>query len=193
MYCATWQGSLDWFEVDLSAVAVCCSVLQCVAVVWGRSKCSPSFLIQSHLCIVYCVVVCCSVLRCVAAWFEVDPMCSRSFLIQSHLCIVYCTYRVAMISRPLKIIRLFWRTSSLLQGSCATETNNLCIAYFYKKRVVDTSRCVCVCVRFISAKNRVVDTKRWECVCACVCVSRMAAAREGYRNTKRFITTGPTR
>ena len=58
----------------LQCVAVCCRVLQCVAVpllwvlchftgfarlIWGRSKCSPSFLIHR--------AECCSALQCVAA------------------------------------------------------------------------------------------------------------------------------
>jgi len=58
--------------VLLQCVAVCCSVLQCVAV-WLEVDlmCLPSFLIQSDLCIVYfycsvlqCVAVCCSMLQC---------------------------------------------------------------------------------------------------------------------------------
>jgi len=40
--------------VLLQCVAVCCSVLQCVAVRFEVDLlCSPSFLIQSDLCIVY--------------------------------------------------------------------------------------------------------------------------------------------
>ena len=47
MYCATRQGSLNLFQVDLMG---CCSVLQCVAV-WFEIDlmCSPRFLIQSDL------------------------------------------------------------------------------------------------------------------------------------------------
>ena len=57
-YCATLQGSLGWFEVDLMC---CCSVLQCVAV-WFEVDlmCLPRILIHSDfflsqniLCIVY--------------------------------------------------------------------------------------------------------------------------------------------
>jgi len=63
-YCATWQGSLDWFEIDLMCsplqytatrntlqfTATHCNTLQHTAV---DLTCSPSFLIQSELCIVY--------------------------------------------------------------------------------------------------------------------------------------------
>jgi len=50
-HCATGQGSLDWFEVDLMC---CCSVLQCVAV-W--------FEVDLMCCcsVLQCVAVCCSV------------------------------------------------------------------------------------------------------------------------------------
>ena len=150
------------FGAFTNSSVVMCHLTGCARLVWGRSKCCCSVL--------QCVAVCCSVV-----WGR--SKCSPSFLIQSHLCIVYCTYGVPLISRPLKIIRLFWRTSSLLQGSCATETNNLCIVYFYKKRVVDTSRCVyvsvcgcvyvgvcmCVCVSYLARSG--LSTRKGVCVC----------------------------
>ena len=66
----------------LQCVAVCCSVLQCVAVRFEVD-------LMCYCSVMQCVAVCCSVLQCVAAWFEVDRMCSPSSLIQSDVSIVY--------------------------------------------------------------------------------------------------------
>ena len=58
-YCSAVQGVLDWFECG----AVCCSVLQCVA-------------------------VCCNVPQGVLDWFEVDVGFTELLLIQIDLCVM---------------------------------------------------------------------------------------------------------
>jgi len=92
----------------LQCVAVCCSVLQCVTVRFEVDlMCSPSFLIQSDLFLVYfyystfcaelcfdfekvlrsagkfsvlqCVAVCCSVLQCVAVRCSVSHCAEQCF------------------------------------------------------------------------------------------------------------------
>jgi len=60
--CGAWHGG----DVSLVGVAVCCSVLQCVAV-WYR--------------VVQCVAVCCSVLQC-------HRTCLESVNV-SHMCMVH--------------------------------------------------------------------------------------------------------
>ena len=71
-----------------------------------------------HVCcsVLQCVAVCCSVLQCVA-------VCKNTLISRQRNGTV-CRYRygVATISRLLKNIDLFWRISSLLQGSFAKET-----------------------------------------------------------------------
>jgi len=110
----------------LQCAAVCCSVLQCVAVC-----CS----------VLQCVAVCCTVLRQpylhdVAARMLLHPLLHAYIHTHPFTCMHICTrpyvyfnihhsqYGVATISRLLKIVGLFCRISSLLQGSFAKETYN---------------------------------------------------------------------
>ena len=54
----------------LQCVAVCCSVLQCVAVILRNVKYISQFFSMKHILVccsvLQCVAVCCSVLQCVA-------------------------------------------------------------------------------------------------------------------------------
>ena len=88
-------------EVSMQYVAVCCSVLQCVVVLQCVAVCCS---------VLHCVAVCCTVLHCV-----LTRAASGS------------GYAVATVGRLDKIISLFCRILSLLQGSFATETDMLSI------------------------------------------------------------------
>jgi len=128
----------------LQCVAVCCSVLQCVAVCcryedhipglykwrlkgktvsWSVLECVG--VCWSVLRVLQCVAVCCIVLQCVAVCCSVlqcVAVCCRyegHVPVTSHM--IY-RYRVATISRLLKIIGLFCRISSLWYVSFAKET-----------------------------------------------------------------------
>jgi len=50
----------------LQCVAVCCSVLQCVAACMPRDLPANSPGVSVHDSVLQCVTVCCSVLQCVA-------------------------------------------------------------------------------------------------------------------------------
>jgi len=126
--CGTWwhgceHRGRDWFKgqppvTSASAsmrrficVAVCCSVLQCVAVFFSVTFASAStrrFI---------CAVVCCSVLQCVAVCRRVDegasyvsyqvPMCGMTF-VRRFICVAVCCVlqRVAThSSAPLRQCR----------------------------------------------------------------------------------------
>jgi len=80
-------------EVSMQYVAVCCSVLQCVVVLQCVAVCCS---------VLHCVAVCCTVLHCV-----LTRAASGS------------GYAVATVGRLDKIISLFCRILSLLQGSFA--------------------------------------------------------------------------
>ena len=105
----------------LQCIAVCCSVLQCVAV------CCSVFQCVAVCCsVLQCVPVCCSVSQCVAVWRTVLQCDADKFVSNSmppRAAIAEC-YAVATVSRIDKIIGLFCRISSLLQGSFAKETHN---------------------------------------------------------------------
>jgi len=102
---------------------VVCSVLQWAAVVavgWGAVE---GFCGGNHGAVCYIVLpyvaMYCHVLPCVAVCCRRrcrSGVCSAGGFSQRH--------GVAAICRLLKIIGLFWRISSLLQGSFAKETYN---------------------------------------------------------------------
>jgi len=100
------HGSVAVCGSVLQCVAVCCSLLQFVAV-----RCS--YITVQTFNILQCIVVYRSVLQCVAVCCSVCQCFYR-----------YPKYGVATISRLLKIIGLFCRISSLLQGSFTKETYN---------------------------------------------------------------------
>ena len=59
-----------YFDLDDKRVAVCCSVLQCVAVCCSGLQC---FALCSS--VLQCVAVCCSVLRCDIVSFKSFAVC----------------------------------------------------------------------------------------------------------------------
>ena len=117
-------SELQWVAVSCSGLQwVVCSVLQWAAVVavgWGAVE---GFCGGNHGAVCYIVLpyvaMYCHVLPCVA-------VCCRRRC-SSGVCSVggfAQRYGVAAIFRPLKIIGLFCRISSLLQGSFAKKTYN---------------------------------------------------------------------
>jgi len=67
-------------ETILSGVAVCCSVLQCVALIYGYSTCVYVKMLRVCVCrglyhMLQFVEVCCSVLQCVAVCCSVLHVC----------------------------------------------------------------------------------------------------------------------
>ena len=64
--CSVLQCVAVWNSI-LQCVAVCCSVLQCVAACCSVSQCVGSVLQCVAVCcsVLQCVAVCCSVLQCV--------------------------------------------------------------------------------------------------------------------------------
>jgi len=65
-------------------VAVCCSVLQCVAVCYFSKVCSIMMNKSCHTVVLQCVAVCCSVLQCVAVCYF-SKVCSAVKLYASVL------------------------------------------------------------------------------------------------------------
>ena len=77
--------------------AVCCSVLQCVAVccsvlqcVWMSPICSVLQCVAVHCSALQCVSVCCSVLQCVAVCWRVVATCCRVLQRVAECCSVSC-------------------------------------------------------------------------------------------------------
>jgi len=149
----------------LQCFAVCCSVLQCLAVCCSVLQC-----VAVCCSVLQCVTVCCSGLQCAAMCCSVHTRthththtpihtytktCSRAICcVRGSLCEVL-RYGVATISRHLKIIGLFCRISSLLQGYFAKETSNFekptnhnhPICQFLFESLWPVCVYVCVCVR----------------------------------------------
>ena len=99
--------------------SVCSGVLACVAV---RCRVLQCILQCVAVCVAVCCSVCCAVLWCVVVCVA---MCchllhSVVFFFGMESCLF--VYGLATISRLLKIIGLFCRTKSLLQGSFAKDS-----------------------------------------------------------------------
>ena len=133
--CSVLQWGLYMFVHHSFHIHVCCSVLQCVfrsfdilvccsVLQWGLYM---LMLVHKPVHHSFDIQVCCSVLQW-SLYMLVDPTrerrLHRSF--RSGLCVYnkWLWYGVATISRLLKMIGLFCRISSLLQGSFAKETCN---------------------------------------------------------------------
>jgi len=130
--CSVLQCVAVWFEVDLMC---CSSVLQCVAVccsvVCGRSNSSPSFLNQSDLCIVksvlQCVAVCCSVLQCVAVCYSVLHRISARPAFSSRVICVLSILVISLLSSRSPLV-LFGRLKlpPPRGGSASRVCNQFC-------------------------------------------------------------------
>ena len=70
----------------LQCAALCCSVLQCGAVVVAQQFHEPR-----HFCVLQCVAVCCSVLQCVAVrCSDVKCVACGNIMSLTTFCVVQC-------------------------------------------------------------------------------------------------------
>ena len=130
------------YERGLQCIAVCCFVLQCIAVYCSVLQCIAvcCFVLQCiavYCSVLQCIAVCCSVLQYIAVCCSV-VQCVAGVL-HSRWC-----YGVATIGRLLKIAGLFCRIQSLLQGSFAKET------YHFKEPTSCSHPIVRTCSRAIT-------------------------------------------
>jgi len=89
--CSLFEADVTDFEyscvIGLKCVAVCCSVLQCVAVV---AVCDLNIVVSLDSRVLQCIAVCCSVLQCIAVCCSVlhgVPLCCSVLLWQD--CVGY--------------------------------------------------------------------------------------------------------
>jgi len=170
-YCSTVQGLLDWF-VCASAHVCSPSVCECTCVLAhtlssslsmslsrSRSRCLALFLplsrfhlraLSRSLCLSRSICLPCTPSPTRSLSFAPCLRLSRSFFISfslslfSSLSRIHACYGVAMIIRLLKIISLFCRIQSLLQGSFAKETYNF-KAPTHRSHPISCSLCLPPC------------------------------------------------
>jgi len=184
--CSKAISALAAYCVCLSCVAVCCSVLQCVAL---------------------CVAVYCSVLQCVyhvvvlsCVRFVMQSLCdmTHSYVRHSYMCIrLWCARCVTWFIHMWDIPVCVWRSTHLLfqgyfRAHCVTWLIRAChMTHLYAS--LDSSKCVIwqtfICVFGVALVARRLFVMQCVAVCCSVlqCVSQVLAARHDWLICQTFI------